>query len=367
MNDNRRPWRYLWLLGVALLAGSAAGAGWLLNHSRAANDAAPESPGGSSTPGVICTGYVDVEDGLTSLYPVQPGQVTEVAVKEGEAVTKGKVLLRVDNRLALARVNEAKSDLEAAQAQLEQAEKLPKQHESKVAQMNAAIEAARNRLEAGRRKYEHAQWSVENKVLNAKEAEALAATVKELEAALKAEEDKLRELKVLNPELAVKQAKAKVAAAQAKVEQANLLVEEFELKAPADGTILRVQVNQGEVLSSQPKQAALLLCPDRPRVVRAEVLQEFAGRVKEGRTVTIADDAGGDAKWSGKVLRLSDWYTHRRVILPEPTQYNDVRTLECLVSINPGPKRPRIGQRMRVTIAPSDEPANEVKAVRKKK
>ena len=37
-----------------------------------------------------------------------------------------------------------------------------------------------------------------------------------------------------------------------------------------------------------------------------------------------------------RVMRVSDWYTHRRSMLFEPFQYNDVRTLECLVSVEPG-------------------------------
>jgi hypothetical protein len=48
---------------------------------------------------------------------------------------------------------------------------------------------------------------------------------------------------------------------------------------------------------------------------------------------------------------MSDWYTHRRSILLEPSQQNDVRTLECIVEVDPGQPPVRIGQRMRVTIA----------------
>ena len=54
--------------------------------------------------------------------------------------------------------------------------------------------------------------------------------------------------------------------------------------------------------------------------------------------------------WRGKVVRLSDWYTHRRSMLQEPLQFNDVRTLECIVQLDPGQSALRIGQRVRVTL-----------------
>jgi hypothetical protein len=54
--------------------------------------------------------------------------------------------------------------------------------------------------------------------------------------------------------------------------------------------------------------------------------------------------------WRGRVSRISDWYTDRREIAEEHLQLRDVRTLECLISLEPGQHPLRIGQRVRVTI-----------------
>ena len=54
--------------------------------------------------------------------------------------------------------------------------------------------------------------------------------------------------------------------------------------------------------------------------------------------------------WDGTVRRVSDWYTHRRSMLQEPLQYNDVRTLEVIIDLDkPQPGGMKIGQRVRVT------------------
>ena len=48
--------------------------------------------------------------------------------------------------------------------------------------------------------------------------------------------------------------------------------------------------------------------------------------------------------------RISDWYSQRRSVLLEPLQFNDVRTLECIISIDPGQPPLRIGQRVRIAL-----------------
>ena len=77
-------------------------------------------------------------------------------------------------------------------------------------------------------------------------------------------------------------------------------------------------------------------------------------RVAVGQEAIIQDSATGAGDWRGKVTRVSDWYSQRRSILLEPMQFNDVRTLECviggLVSKDPGQPPLRIGQRVRATL-----------------
>jgi hypothetical protein len=65
----------------------------------------------------------------------------------------------------------------------------------------------------------------------------------------------------------------------------------------------------------------------------------------------VQDDSTGAGDWHGKVQRVSDWYSQRRSILLEPLQFNDVRTLECIVILDPNQATTlRIGQRVRVVL-----------------
>jgi multidrug resistance efflux pump len=347
-----RPLRILWVLGLALFVGSVTGAGWLYHFSagyraRAASaDGLPPAGG----PGIVCYGLVDVESGITSLYPLQPGRVAEVLVRENEAVAAGAPLLRLEDRAARLRVHEAQTALEAARTQLAQARQAPERHRSRLAQQRDAIAAVEHRLTAARHQLERKRELRQARQVTEADVAIAQEQVQELEVAARVEREKLAELGLHDPAQEVRRAEVEVDTFQVRLEQARHALDECVVKAPQAGAVLRILVGPGDVLSSPPTKPALLFCADGPRLVRAEVNQEFARRVAEGQPARVEDDVHAAATWRGRVLRVSDWYTQRRSPAQEPTELTDVRTVECLIALDAGQAPLRIGQRVRVTI-----------------
>src|SRR5947209_1214874 len=87
--------------------------------ARTAPSAAPAAP----AQGVVCFGTVDLEAGVTSLFPLQGGRVAEVLVRENQAVAQGAEILRLDDKLARSRLAEADAGLELSRIQSRQARK----------------------------------------------------------------------------------------------------------------------------------------------------------------------------------------------------------------------------------------------------
>jgi len=276
--------------------------------------------------------------------------VAEVLVEENQPVKTGTVLLRLEDTAARLRVQEAQADLETARVQLVEARKRPQQHQSRLAQMRAGIEAMNNRLAAAQRVRDGKAELYGRELIKKTDLDVSNDQVKEVEALLQAERDKLEELKGLDPASDICRAEEEVKARQARLQQAQEALKECGLRAPTDGTVLRVLVGRGDMLGAVAKQAAILFCPAGPRFIRAEVEQEFASRVRIGQLASIRDDSNEPTVWQGRVISLSDWYTQRRSVLQEPLQMNDVRTLECLISLDPAQAPLRIGQRVRVLI-----------------
>lgn len=344
------------VFGLGLLAASVIGTGMVL-QSHASNpravDAAPLSNNVA-----VGFGHVDVEERVASLSPqVQSGRVTEVLVGENQPVKKGAVLLRLDNRLAQAKVKEAEEDLLLAQKQEEAARDLPQQLEEDVNQQQEAVAGAADLVAEAKEQLAKAERLSKSKVAPvSKEDVAIARQkVRQAEAAERAAKAKLRQLKLRKPQRLIEQAQFKVAAKKAQLETARVALDDCELKAPSDGTILRLSVSVGDVLGGlQPHEPAIIFCPDGPRVIRAEIEQEEAPRVKVGMPAEIKDDSRLTGAWRGKVKSVSDWFSHRRSMLLEPRQFNDVRTLECIIELDrkQDPALPplKIGQRVRVTL-----------------
>lgn len=344
-----------WIFGLVLAGASVAGTGFALavRHGVPPSETVlPEAnPGDASIGAVTCFGHADSEGGVSSLYPLQPGRVVDICVQEDDEVKAGAPLLKLDARLAEQQLQLARADLDAAQAQLLRVEKGVDQQRLRETEQLAVIDVMRHRLQAARwllaRKQELSSVATSEKEIAATNEQCA-----ELEAAVRGEEAKLHELRLNDPLLDIRRARADVTAKQARLDQALLGLDECQLKAPVDGKVLRVLVSRGDVLGPQPARPAVLFCPKGPRIVRAEVQQEFAAGVTAGQAVVMHDDSRSGPTWRGKVRRLSDWYSHRRSIWQEPLQHNDVRTLECIIDLDPGQPPVRIGQRLLVQMAP---------------
>lgn len=266
-------------------------------------------------------------------------------------VKAGKELLKLDDRHARNVLREAQADLKAAEAQRDQARQAEEQHVAKSQQQDAAIKAARSRHSAAQNVHARKKQLLKANQISTEEVQAASDQIDEAKAGLDAELAKKSELDLVKPRLVLERAEADVLAKEARLDQAQQAVDECTLRAPADGEVLRVLVGPGDVLGSQPKAPAILFCPKKPLLIRAEVSQEFAGRVQVGQPATIQDETDSTQTWKGKVVRVSHWYTHRRSIMQEPLQVNDVRTLECIIAFDdPAPPVVRIGQRMRIAI-----------------
>jgi multidrug resistance efflux pump len=347
----------MWPLGILLLVGTLVGGGWVLNGTTSPgadnNKADREDPRE-----IFCMGFVDVEKGVARLYPKQAEMVAEVAettTKHGKerVFKKGEVLLRLKSQMAEFQLDRAKAAMHAAVNDLAKAKLLVPKHKIDVAKQDWVIKAyehEKNKLESElkvkKKTYEDNVGELGKQTLKAME-EAVAA----IDARIKIEELSRDELKLFDPELDIKRAEADLEAKKADVKRAELSLKDFVLEAPADGVVLRVNARVGEVLAPNPMASpAIEFCPSDPRIVRAEVIQEWGHRVKVGQEVKLEDDSFEGPKWQGRVKSVPGQYAPKKDRIIEPFMMNDVRTLECIVEITGGQDPLRIGQRVRVRI-----------------
>lgn len=134
-----------------------------------------------------------------------------------------------------------------------------------------------------------------------------------------------RELKLIELKGQLDEAKASLA----KVD-ADLI--NTVLRAPIDGTVLRLRARVGE----RPGDNGILElgASDRMEVV-AEVYESDIDRVRLGQSVRITSENGGfDGALIGKVLRISPQVRQRVVVSTDPTGDADARVVEVRIQLD---------------------------------
>jgi multidrug resistance efflux pump len=352
-----RRWRMslFYSLGVLVLGASFVIAAVSL-HTRADNPSAPSIAVTSSadTSRWSSLGYVDIKGGVTPLYPLQLGQVTSIKATENELVKAGAELFRLDDKQQLLKVRQAEKDLEGARRQLAIAEAGVEEASKQIEAQKTAILVARKNVDKARilleRQKRFEKQGLEGDKDTVRNAEI---TVEQAELGVKGEEEKraFMEATKRRAEKLVAAAEAKVEGKQAQLEEAQDAVDKCIFRAPVDGTPLRILVTVGETLGANPRQPAIQFAATRPLMVRAEVQQEFVGRVRPSQDVIVEDNITGEAVARGKVASLALWYAPRRTLSADVMPINsDNRALECIIQLEPKSISPnlRIGQSVRV-------------------
>jgi HlyD family secretion protein len=212
------------------------------------------------------------------------GQVTRVAVNEGDRVTKGQFLLQIDARTLQAAVQRSEAAVLGARSGLEAA--------------HVAVETGQANLERARRDLKRQQdlWKDE---LTTREA---------LE---RAEND----VKVRETELKARQQEVATRVQQINQESANLETNRYELtkvrlESPIDGLVTRRNIDEGEtvVVGTMNNQGTVLMTVADMSVIQAEVEVDETDvpSVSIGQIAKVTVDAVPDRTFKGHVTEIGN-------------------------------------------------------------
>ncbi|MGV8944104.1 HlyD family secretion protein [Thermomonas sp.] len=290
------------MLAVTLLMGALSGCG----RGQPQSESIVAIP---SSTDVVVRGRIDIEGGQLSLTTLVDGVIAEVAVHEGEHVSKGQALLtldetaaRIDEELAQARVSEAQSRIKLGQARVDAA---------KIRAQRLVMAA---KLDAG-----DGQTADDARGV-------LAQAVGELDSA-----------------------RSGVRTASAELGRARYVLTQHVLRAPADGQVLRVTAQPGLHVAAQGSPLLTLL-PDKARIIRAELSEDAINDIAVGQQARVISDDGRQAPLgSVHVLRMGPVYGPS-TLQEDPQQRINERSVECVLAFD-GPTSLRVGRRVLVRFA----------------
>lgn len=261
----------------------------------------------------VSTDNAKVAGDVVDVSPRVSGRLGHLLVKEQDRVKAGQVLARLDNTQYKAALDQAQAALDLARANYD---KLP----TDVKSMQAAYAKAQEGYTAAAAKVKSSEISLldakrildENEVLYQQGAvsketlESYRSRYNNARATLEMEQaNAMAVMESLNDAEAKRESMKKTGSsiyiaqlkqAQAGFDSARFNYENCTIKAPTDGTVIRVAAQEGENVSSS--QTILSLCNLDNNWITANIEENKIDRIKTGQPVDIKIDA-----YPGKVLK----------------------------------------------------------------
>jgi HlyD family secretion protein len=314
--------RLLWLLVVVLIAGLATG-GYFYTQSigsRSPFRTAPVSRG-PLVASVATTGT------LNAVITVQVGSQVSGNIKELHAdfnsqVKKGQIIARIDPDIFEAKVNQAKSQVDASRAQVLNQQAMVEKTRADLENTKAALASARAQTAKaqvavfdGRRNLLRQRELKQKELIAQADEDTAQATFDSAIAqhdANQAQENAqvasvssaTAQLKVAEAQL--DNARAQVSQNEAALRQAQLDLDHTIIRAPVDGVVVSRTVDVGQTVAASLQAPTLFTIAQDLTKMQVDTSMDEAdvGRVVVGQRATFTVDAFPGRTWKGEVVQI---------------------------------------------------------------
>ena len=279
---SRRNWL---LVGVAFVAAGAVAAGvyFYLKREKSLTVTVEVIRSRDLDAIVSASGKIQPKR-LVNISADTPGRVINLAINEGDRITKGQFLLQIDPKSLRTRVDSGTASLEAAQMMLDQTRQ--------------AAETARVQLEQARQNLKRQQdlWAKElttrealDKATN--DVKAASSSVQEREHAADAQASRINQ-------------------ERAGLESARYDLSKVRIESPIDGIVTRRNIQEGEtaVVGTMNNAGTVLLTLADMSIIQAEIEVDETNipSVRLGQQAKVTIDAIPDRSFSGHVTEIGN-------------------------------------------------------------
>ena len=277
------------------------------------------------------------------------GIVSQVLVKEGERVTKGQALIEIDSRDAEARlasarakVETAKSRVSAAEARVAQLVARPRAED--VAEAKALVEAREAALSDAKGRLDRLM-KVTDRGTAANEQPALEFAVAFASANLADAKAKLARVEAgTYPEdLAVAKSDVRTASSELAATESDLALAETArelliVRAPIDGTILKLDARPGEYKAAGPNSTALLRLGDISTLhIRTDIDELDSWRFDSAGKAVASIRGGSRLQVPLRFVRIVPDVAPKRTLTGENGERIDTRVMQVIYALENPP------------------------------
>ncbi|MET1257072.1 HlyD family secretion protein [Aliikangiella maris] len=235
--------------------------------------------------------------------------ITELPIQQGSHITKGTVLVKLDNTLQNAIVAKARADVAQAQAQFEKLKNGARDQE--IAAARAAVSGAKAKLKESEASFKRITNLIKNKLSSQADLDHAVANRDANKANLESAQEQLSVLIKGTREEDLRMAEAQMAAANAVLTSELKKLDDLTIRATRDGILDNLPWNLGErVTIGSP--IAIVLAGEAP-YARVYIPQTHRVGLKVGDSIDVKVDGissplAGKISWIANEPAFSPYY-----------------------------------------------------------
>lgn len=241
-----------------------------------------------------------------------PSRITEILVVEGQRVTKGQLLARLESVQPEAEVAAQRAQLSSTEADSSAAESAVKASDENLRTAQASIDRAKTDVEQAKINFDRYQKLWDEKLVARQEFDQRRIALESSQAALRESEARLQQLRAQRQQAqaSLSAAQRRITLAQANLRRASDVLARTQAVAPLNGMVTNLPVRVGETVvpGIQNSPSSLIMTIADMSVITAEVKVDETDivNVDLNQTAEVTIDAIPNRTFKGKVIEIGN-------------------------------------------------------------
>ncbi|UCF36296.1 MAG: efflux RND transporter periplasmic adaptor subunit [Acidobacteriota bacterium] len=257
---------------------------------------------------LIASGYI-IAHHSHELGSKVTGRVEWIGVEKGDKVTKGQLLVKLEDREFRAQLAQSEATLALTKSRLEELEAGTRPQE--VDRAEAELKRAEADLSNARLEHERLEGLLRQGVVPEQQVDDARSRVKMTEASVRSARRSFELLDLGPRQEQIEQARAEVSRAEGAVEYSQVMLDATEIRAPISGTVLRRIAEIGEMITtsfagtSGAKSAVVALADLKDLQVELDISQSDFNRISSEQECQMTPEAYPDRIYPCEIDEIS--------------------------------------------------------------
>lgn len=273
-----------------------------------------------------------------NISPKQAGRLVELLVEQGDRISQGQILARMDDSSVLPQVLQARASVAAASANLDRLRNGSRAED--ILSARARLDSAKARLELAEAKYQRNRFLAEEGAISRDRLDEFAIERRTAQAGVRDAQQQLAQLERGSRPEDIAQAEAQLLQAEANLRAVEVQLEDTIIRSPISGIVAQKYATAGSFVAPQVTASATNSATSASIVAIASGLEILArvpevdiSQIRLGQEVEITADAFPTKTYKGQV----------RLIAPEAVIEQNVTSFQVRIKLLTGQDELRSG------------------------